>query len=62
MAECEHSIQAVEALESNVRCYSRSLPAIFTRARGSIMLTHDGRNLIDFLAGAGALNYGHNNH
>ncbi|MCC8941486.1 diaminobutyrate--2-oxoglutarate transaminase [Bradyrhizobium sp. Arg68] len=53
---------AFEALESNVRSYSRSFPAIFSRARGSIMLTEDGRELIDFLSGAGALNYGHNNH
>lgn len=56
------NMQAFEALESSVRFYSRSLPAIFSRARGSIMLTDDGRKVIDFLCGAGALNYGHNNH
>ncbi|WP_275191265.1 diaminobutyrate--2-oxoglutarate transaminase [Bradyrhizobium sp. CSA112] len=55
-------LQAVEALESNVRSYSRSFPAIFSRARGSVMLTDSGRKIIDFLSGAGALNYGHNNH
>lgn len=55
-------IERFEALESNVRSYSRSFPAIFSRARGSIMLTEDGRKVIDFLSGAGALNYGHNNH
>lgn len=55
-------MQAFEALESNVRSYSRSFPAIFSRARGSIMLTENGRKVIDFLSGAGALNYGHNNH
>lgn len=55
-------MQAFEALESNVRSYSRSFPAVFSRARGSIMLTKDGRRLIDFLSGAGTLNYGHNNH
>lgn len=55
------SLHAFEALESNVRSYSRSFPAIFSRARGSIMLTDDGRKTIDFLSGAGALNYGHNN-
>lgn len=55
-------IAIVEALESNVRSYSRSFPAIFSRARGSIMLTDDGRKMIDFFSGAGALNYGHNNH
>nr|WP_139481452.1 diaminobutyrate--2-oxoglutarate transaminase [Bradyrhizobium ivorense] len=55
-------MEAFDALESNVRSYSRSFPAIFSRARGSIMLTEDGRKLIDFLSGAGTLNYGHNNH
>ncbi|QOZ38356.1 diaminobutyrate--2-oxoglutarate transaminase [Bradyrhizobium sp. CCBAU 53421] len=55
-------MQALDALESNVRTYSRSFPAVFSRARGSIMLTEDGRSVVDFLSGAGALNYGHNNH
>lgn len=53
---------AFEALESSVRSYSRSFPDIFSRARGSIMLTESGRTVIDFLSGAGTLNYGHNNH
>lgn len=55
-------MQAIEVLESNVRSYSRSFPAVFSRARGSIMLTDGGRKVIDFFSGAGALNYGHNNH
>lgn len=54
-------MRSLEALESNVRSYSRSFPAIFSRARGSIMLTEEGRQVIDFLSGAGTLNYGHNN-
>lgn len=62
-AICESAkMQEFYALESNVRSYSRSFPAIFSRARGSVMLTEDGRTVIDFLSGAGALNYGHNNH
>ncbi|WP_213290996.1 diaminobutyrate--2-oxoglutarate transaminase [Bradyrhizobium sp. sGM-13] len=56
------NIQLFETLESNVRSYSRSFPAIFSRSRGSTLLTEDGRKIIDFLSGAGALNYGHNNH
>lgn len=55
-------MQAFRAMESNVCSYSRSFPAIFSRARGSIMLTDEGRKIIDFFSGAGALNYGHNNH
>lgn len=54
-------LKVVETLESNVRSYSRSFPAIFSRARGSIMSTEHGRKIIDFFSGAGALNYGHNN-
>lgn len=56
------NMQVLESLESKVRVYSRNFPAIFSLARGSIMLTDDGRSVIDFLSGAGALNYGHNNH
>ncbi|MGY4157927.1 diaminobutyrate-2-oxoglutarate transaminase [Bradyrhizobium sp. USDA 4461] len=56
------NLRAFETLESNVRLYSRSLPDVFSRARGSIMLTDGGREVIDFLSGASALNYGHNNH
>ncbi|WP_430641382.1 diaminobutyrate--2-oxoglutarate transaminase [Bradyrhizobium centrolobii] len=55
-------IGALEALESNVRSYSRIFPAVFSQARGSIMSTDGGRQIIDFFSGAGALNYGHNNH
>lgn len=55
-------MQELEALESNVRSYSRSFSAIFTRAQGSVMVTKGGRKVIDFLSGAGALNYGHNDH
>ncbi|MET3971054.1 diaminobutyrate-2-oxoglutarate transaminase [Bradyrhizobium sp. S3.9.1] len=54
-------MKTVETLESNARSYSRSFPAVFSRARGSIMFTEGGRKVIDFLSGAGALNYGHNN-
>lgn len=55
-------MQAFEVLKSTVRSYSRSFPASLGRARGSVMLTEYGRKAIDFLSGAGALNYGHNNH
>lgn len=48
-------------LESNVRSYCRSFPTVFTRARGSMVTDEHGRCYIDFLSGAGTLNYGHNN-
>jgi diaminobutyrate-2-oxoglutarate transaminase len=47
-------------LESNVRTYCRSFPAVFTKAVGSVLFDEQGKQYIDFLAGAGALNYGHN--
>ncbi len=50
----------IENLESNVRSYCRSFPTTFTRAKGSILEGADGRSYIDFFAGAGTLNYGHN--
>lgn len=50
-----------EQRESNVRSYCRSFPAVFHRAKGSTIYSELGKEYIDFLAGAGALNYGHNN-
>lgn len=50
----------IEELESEVRSYSRAWPAVFTTARGARLHDADGREYIDFFAGAGALNYGHN--
>jgi diaminobutyrate-2-oxoglutarate transaminase len=50
-----------DAIESNVRSYCRSFPAIFSRAQGAILTDESGREFIDFWAGAGVLNYGHNN-
>ncbi|GAA4889912.1 diaminobutyrate--2-oxoglutarate transaminase [Saccharopolyspora cebuensis] len=48
-------------LESEVRSYSRTWPAVFDRAQGSHLYGEDGTPYLDFFAGAGALNYGHNN-
>ena len=48
-------------LESEVRSYCRLFPTVFTKAGGDTLIDESGRTYIDFLAGAGALNYGHNN-
>lgn len=48
-------------LESNVRSYCRRFPKAFATAKGAVMRADDGMEYIDFLSGAGALNYGHNN-
>jgi diaminobutyrate-2-oxoglutarate transaminase len=49
------------ALESEVRSYCRGWPVAFDTAVGSRMTDIDGHSYLDFFAGAGALNYGHNN-
>lgn len=49
-----------ETLESDVRSYCRAWPVVFDRAQGSEVFDESGRAYLDFFAGAGALNYGHN--
>ena len=46
--------------ESDVRSYCRSFDVVLDTGRGSVLRGLDGREYVDFLAGAGALNYGHN--
>jgi len=48
-------------LESEVCSYARAFPVIFDSASGSHLYDQQGRRYLDFLAGAGTLNYGHNN-
>ncbi len=55
------ALSVFETLESEVRSYCRSWPAVFDRAQGSYLYDEDGHTYLDFFAGAGALNYGHNN-
>ena len=50
-----------ESLESEVRGYVRHFPTIFQRAKGCYLYDEQEREYIDFFAGAGTLNYGHNN-
>ncbi len=47
-------------MESQVRSYSRSFPVVFHKALGSTLYDEHGKGYLDFLAGAGTLNYGHN--
>lgn len=50
-----------EELESEVRGYVRAFPAVFDTAKGAFLYDEQGNEFIDFFAGAGTLNYGHNN-
>lgn len=47
-------------LESDVRVYCRKYPRVFAKARGASLLDENNHSYLDFLSGAGALNYGHN--
>lgn len=50
-----------EKNESQVRSYCRNFPIVFNEAKSAKLISEDGREYIDFFAGAGAINYGHNN-
>lgn len=51
---------AFENYESEVRSYCRSFPTVFVSASNARIIDEDGRSYIDFFAGAGVLNFGHN--
>lgn len=55
------ALSVFETLESEVRSYCRGWPAVFDRAQGARLTDEDGHSYLDFFAGAGSLNYGHNN-
>lgn len=47
--------------ESDIRAYCRVYPVVFDKASNARQTDEDGREYIDFFAGAGVLNFGHNN-
>ena len=55
------ALDVFDRRESEVRGYIRAFPTVFDRAVGSTLIDADGREYLDFFAGAGVLNYGHNN-
>ncbi len=63
--DCVHRepamLDTINRLESNVRGYVRTFPTVFDTACNALLRGSDGREYIDFFAGAGTLNYGHNN-
>ncbi|ELP70689.1 diaminobutyrate--2-oxoglutarate transaminase [Streptomyces turgidiscabies] len=61
MTTTQPDLSVFETLESEVRSYCRGWPTVFDRARGSCLYDEDGHAYLDFFAGAGSLNYGHNN-
>lgn len=57
----DSELAVFERIESEVRSYCRAFPTLFTKARGYKLWGSEGREYLDFFAGAGTLNYGHNN-
>lgn len=53
-------MNSIERHESEVRGYCRAFPVMFDSADGAHLKTEDGKRYLDFFAGAGVLNYGHN--
>ncbi|MFT5083149.1 MAG: diaminobutyrate-2-oxoglutarate transaminase [Lentisphaeria bacterium] len=47
--------------ESDIRAYCRVYPVVFDTAKNSRQTDDQGNEYIDFFAGAGVLNFGHNN-
>ena len=50
-----------EQRESDIRAYCRVYPVVFDSAVNARQRDEDGKEYIDFFAGAGVLNFGHNN-
>lgn len=50
-----------EQHESQLRGYCRIYPTVFASASNARQTDEDGKSYIDFFAGAGVLNFGHNN-
>ncbi len=55
------NVDAFEKWESEIRGYCRAYPTVFASASNARQIDEDGRSYIDFFAGAGVLNFGHNN-
>jgi diaminobutyrate-2-oxoglutarate transaminase len=49
-----------EQIESEVRGYCRNFPVVFKTSKGAELRDAAGKTYLDFFAGAGVLNYGHN--
>ncbi|MFC5713257.1 diaminobutyrate--2-oxoglutarate transaminase [Thalassorhabdus alkalitolerans] len=56
----QNDLKVFDQHESEVRSYVRGFPTVFHKAKGHKIWDLDGKEYIDFFAGAGALNYGHN--
>ncbi|MDQ1920055.1 diaminobutyrate--2-oxoglutarate transaminase [Massilia pseudoviolaceinigra] len=60
LASINEAFSTFEVHESKVRSYCRDFPVKIRHAKGSKIHSVDQQVYVDFFAGAGALNYGHN--
>src|SRR5882724_5433281 len=60
LASSSSDLVIIEQHESAVRYYCRGTPVVFSHSKGSEIFDESGKRYIDFLCGAGSLNYGHN--
>lgn len=54
-------METFERWESEVRGYVRAYPTVFQSASNATLVDEAGKSYTDFFAGAGVLNFGHNN-
>jgi diaminobutyrate-2-oxoglutarate transaminase len=56
-----NEMDTFEKYESEIRAYCRAVPTVFKSSSNAIMVDENDKEYIDFFAGAGVLNFGHNN-
>jgi len=57
----ENKTEIFDQWESEIRGYCRAFPTVFASASNATLFDKQGKSYIDFFAGAGVLNFGHNN-
>ena len=56
-----NEMKIFEEHESEIRAYCRAVPTVFCSSNNATMTDENGKEYVDFFAGAGVLNFGHNN-
>lgn len=56
-----NEMEIFEQYESEIRAYCRAAPTVFVSSKNAVMKDENGKEYVDFFAGAGVLNFGHNN-
>lgn len=56
-----NEMNTFEKHESEIRAYCRAVPTVFKSSKNAKLVDENGKEYIDFFAGAGVLNFGHNN-